>query len=148
MITQRNKITLDKLKARDYFKQIAFIVLLVLMAFLLHSDRNGPFENVLTKIGLAIVVMVIPLNQILRVKRIHIYNITIQEGILIKYQDLLREREITLPLESTTFKKENTNIRGCSKLSIKSQSITLNQYCNQYWTDQIMKTVVTELGGD
>lgn len=61
------------------------------------------------------------------------------------YQDLLRDREISLSIEGSDFENQTTNIRGCTKLKIRSTAFEINQYCNKYWTNEVIKEVCKRL---
>lgn len=130
---------LKKMNLADYLKPIGFTIMLIIMGLLL--NYNGLFQNLFTIITIVAVIILIPLNQILKIKKIHIYEIHVKDELEILYQDILRDRKIQLSIKESEFENKNTNIRGCSKLKIRNKSFELNQYCNKYWSNEIIEKV-------
>jgi hypothetical protein len=145
MINNEIIVKHNKIKIADYLKQISFIVLFVMMALLLNSREGGFFENIFTVIGFIILIILIPINQIFRIKRIHIYEMYLDGDLKIHYQDLLRNKEIQLSIRETETQNLKTNIRGCSLLKISDNIYELNQYCNKYWTNELIEKVSQRL---
>lgn len=135
-----------KMELADYFKPIGFMILLIVLGVLLNSSDGVFFQNVFSIITIIILIVLIPLNQIFRVKKIHIYEIYAEnDRIGILYQDILRDREIKLFLKESQFEKQNTNIRGCCKMKISTTTFELEQYCNKYWTNDIIEKINIKL---
>jgi hypothetical protein len=138
-------VKVGKLNAQEYIKPIGFTVVLVILAFLLKSMEYGRMESLFTILSILLIIVLIPVNQIFRIKRIHIYNIVANENLTILYQDLLRDKKLEVPIEDIKVKVGDTSIRGCSKLELRLPDQTINQYCNQIWSNQQLKEVKNQI---
>ena len=139
MEIKNDLIELSKLEVGDYIKPLGFTMVLIIMAILMHANGTGLFNKSLSIITVLLLIILIPINQIFRVKRIHIYKIQFGDILEIYYQDLLREKEVKGPINEFEFEKLKTNIRGCSMLKLTNEPLELNQYCNKYWTNEMIE---------
>lgn len=143
---ETNKIIeFRKLNLGDYFKPIGFTIILIVLAVLWNSFEHGKMENFFNILFIAILIVLIPFNQIFRVKKIHISKMCIEDDLVIHYQEILRRRTIRIPIQDTEIKNLNTRINGCRKLVISHGSFKIEQYCNDYWTNDIIEKTSTEL---
>lgn len=145
MEIKNDLIEFNKLEVGDYIKPFGFTMVLIMMAILMNSTNNGLFQNSLTIVTIILLIILIPLNQIFRLKRIHIYKIQFGDSLEIYYQDILREKEVKRPINEFEFENLKTNIRGCSKLKLTNESLELNQYCNKYWTNEMIEKLNSKL---
>ena len=138
-------VNFEKLGVQDYVKPILFTALLIVIAMLLHSDEIGIFKNAFNLIWIGLIILLIPINQIFRIRRIHIYSISINGEMVIKYQEILKDRMVNFDLDKTSISYEKTKIRDCKKLIIQSKSMKIEQYCNKYWTNEIIDETSNKL---
>ena len=116
-----------------------------MIAVMLNSDESGFFENAFNLIWMGLLILLIPINQIFRIRRIHIYSIRVNGEIVIKYQEILTDKEVKLDLSKTSISYEKTKIWDCQKLIIQSQAMKIEQYCNKYWTNEIIEETSNKL---
>jgi hypothetical protein len=116
-----------------------------MIAVMLNSDESGFFENAFNLIWMGLLILLIPINQIFRIRRIHIYSIRVNGEIVIKYQEILTDKEVKLDLSKTSISYEKTKIRDCQKLIIQSQAMKIEQYRNKYWTNEIIEETSNKL---
>lgn len=145
MEIEKDIIRVKKMNFADYLKPIGFTTILIFMGLLLSYIGNGSFQSLFTMITIVVLIILIPLNQIFRIKRVHIYEIHVNDELEILYQDILRDRKIQFSIKEGEFEKQSTNIRGCGKLRIRSMSHELNQYCNEYWSNELIEEVCKRL---
>ena len=138
-------IEFKKLNFGDYMKPIGFTILLIVLAVLWNSVEHGILENIFNILIVGILIVLIPLNQIFRVKKIHISKICLEDDLVIYYQEILRSKIAKIPIQDADIHNLNTRIIGCRKLIISHGSFKIEQYCNNYWTNEIIEETCSKL---
>jgi phenylacetate-coenzyme A ligase PaaK-like adenylate-forming protein len=114
---------------------IGFSIILIVLIFIFEFAKGQTLPLFYRVIIYTI--LLIPIHQLLIVRRINIFQIGIQnQQITIKYQNILKETTAEENLSNVKISVQRSNIRNCRKLSIQliQQNIKLNQYCSNYWT--------------
>lgn len=139
-------IKLDKLGIRYYAYHILLILFFTIIGVLHYVLKSGDTQNIFYTLFIGLLFLCIPLNQIFRIKRYHIYEINVSDKkIHIKYQDILREKEIDIKKNEIDIELKGSGIERCYKLTIKGNHRKITQYCNEYWTNDTLKMVSKQL---
>lgn len=138
-------IEFEKLNFGDYIKPIGFTILLIVLAVLWNSIEHGMIENIFNMFFVVMLILLIPLNQIFRVRKIHISKICFEDYLVIHYQEILKSRVVRIPIHDADIQILCTGIIGCRKLVFRYGSFKIEQYCNNYWTNEIIEKTCTKL---
>lgn len=138
-------IRLEKLGIQNYAYHLLLMLFCTIIGVLYYTLKAGNTENIFYIILIGILFLSIPLNQIFRIKRYHIYEIIVSDKVHIKYQDILSEKEVIFDLKELNIELNGSGIERCYKLTIKDNHRKITQYCNKYWTNDTLEMVNKQL---